>query len=144
MMFLKQEVDSQFYVSDLRKISYLLEHIEGFNKMMVVDLEIDEKYSNKESKVKARIFKSEDRISIESFVKQSPIEIKLLANQFHLYAELMLFLIENFENSQFNSKAYIEGFIQREISNGEWIQLMERIAKIKYFLRLLNITILFI
>lgn len=140
-LILIQDIETEFFIVDFRKISYLLENIEGLNKLFLIDFEIDERYINRNSVEKKRIYKEEDRITIYKFLKQSPIEINLVLNNISLVSELLILLIENFEDSEINSKLYVERFIQKSLSDNDWFELLRKIKLINKFLRIMSFSI---
>jgi hypothetical protein len=140
-LIIKQDIETEFFVSDLRKISYLLEKIESINKCILIDLELHESYFNKSQKEKKKIYTENDRVEIQLFLKQSPIEIHLILKNLTLLSELLLMLIENIEDSQINSKIYFERLTNKTLSDNDWYDLIKKIKLIKKIIRIMNFSI---
>jgi hypothetical protein len=141
-IFLKQLEDKTLYVTDLRKLSYLMEHLEGLNKFLLVNLELDQEYKNLNLKQKQKRYRLKDRLQISKVAKQSPIEIEVIVNSLQFTIELFLVINDFFEGYELELRMKFEKLINRPLTSDEWKSLLYRYKQVKKFLQFLKITLL--
>ena len=140
-IFLKQLEDTTLYVSDLRKFSYLMEHLEGLNKFLLLNLELDQEYKNLNLKQKQKRYRIKDRLYINKLAKQSPIEAEVIINSLKNTIEFFLLIDYLFEDYEFELRTKFEKLANRQLSEDQWKEVLLRYNKVIKLLKVLDITL---
>lgn len=138
----KQSIEVPCFSSDIRNLAYLLENLEGLNKVLLVKCGLDPKYQEQNKSQQNKLYRSEDRIQIIRLSKQSPLEIEILFTSLKHSIEIGSIILEMIGQSEGEIRVNLESILHRRISDDEWTGIYLRFKAIEKIMRLLKLTLI--
>lgn len=138
----KQSIEVPCFASDIRKLAYLFENLEGLNKGLLVKCGLDSKYRELNKTQQNKLYRTEDRIQIIRLSKQSPLEIDILFTSLKHSIEIGSIFIEMIGQSEVDIRLNLESILTRKMSDDEWIEIYKRFKAILKIMRLLRLVLI--